>query len=488
MFRSMFRPLFGGSLAGGNGGTGGRSWSLADTQTFAFYDWTQGITDAGGGSISAMADVLGDASKTITQSVGASRPQFTSNGILFDGVDDFLFNTAPFMTNSANGVIVLLAMSAPPATLGIEQTILSEASTVSVNPRLRFGKDSDTGNLGKTTQGLRNDANSNQTTYGSNTHSQDAFDNIFKLIEYDYDNKVRLFTTRINGVVGNTPIAYTASGTYTLNSFALGASVQATNTLFGGMTIKGIAILDANISLDDYQKAQSYFAHRYGLANDLPSVHPYKAYPPTTGARTADYITETFTDTNNIDLENHVNQDNVLWRRMLGGTYTNRASIINNRMVVTISAGPRLYMLDTNLGINDYEYHVTLTRIDAGTGGTGTMLYGRVRRSGTSVNGLGVRFNASNTSWRFVNYIDGAWGDGLGGVFWSDPTFENGASRNIRLVFNGSLVQAYFDGVLRLSTTAGGVLTGDTVGFEGNNATETTGIHIDSITVKPLQI
>jgi hypothetical protein len=257
-------------------------WTLADTQAFAFYDMNSGITDAGSGKISSWNDYLGTTARNISQGTGASRPTLTSDGVVFDGANDFLFNSNPFMLNSTNGVTVIAIVSAPPAPIGVSQWLLCEGSSASANPHLVIlGKDTVTGQTGLDTQQIRNDANTLVTAYGLNASTTTAYDSTFKLLTKKLNKANNTISLRTNGVNGNTPITYTPSGTFTLNRFSIGALVRDTSLVFAEFTLKGLAILDASISDADMLRAEGYLAHLYSQTALLPSDHPYKTNPPT---------------------------------------------------------------------------------------------------------------------------------------------------------------------------------------------------------------
>jgi hypothetical protein len=93
--------------------------------------------------------------------------------------------------------------------------------------------------------------------------------------------------TRINGTITHTA---NNSGTVAYNSntniSALGglyASNNWTNPqnfyLKNGSTIKEL-IVKENATEEDVQKIEGYLAHKWGLADNLPSNHPYKTDPP----------------------------------------------------------------------------------------------------------------------------------------------------------------------------------------------------------------
>jgi len=262
-------------------GSGALPWTLADTTAFAFYDMNTGITNAGSGKISAWNDFLGTTARNISQGTGNNRPTLTSNGVVFNGTSEFLFNANPFMMNSTNGVTVIAVIYAPPALVGLSQWIFCEGSSASINPHLVIlGKDVVLGQTGLDTQQIRNDANTAVTAYGLNASTTTAYDSTFKLLTKKLNKVNNTISLRINGVNGNTPITYTPSGTFTLDRFSVGALVRSTNLNFAEFTLKGLAILDASISDADMLRAEGYLAHLYSQTALLPNDHPYKTNPP----------------------------------------------------------------------------------------------------------------------------------------------------------------------------------------------------------------
>lgn len=260
------------------------TWKLTNTNSYAFYNSLSGIVDAGSGKVVVWNDFLNNASRNISQSTGANRPTLTSDGVVFNGTTDFLFNSNPFMANSANGVMIVAVVSAPANTSGSGQWAISEASNVSINQNLGLlCKDNITIDYGKITQAMRNDSNTNILTYGGNSGPNNAFDSTFKIICHKLDKTTGLVTTWINGVIETPPLSFTLSGTFTMNRFSIGCLSRGTNISFWSGTFKGIAILDATLSEADRQRSEGYLAHLYSLTSTLPSNHPYKLTPPLVG-------------------------------------------------------------------------------------------------------------------------------------------------------------------------------------------------------------
>ena len=266
-----------------NIGNEGTPWTFADTTSFAFYDMNTGITNAGSGKVSAWNDFLGTTARNLAQGTGANRPTLTADGVVFNGTTDFLFNGNPFIANSTNGVLIITVVSAPANTSVATQWSISEASTASTSQNLGLlCKDNALADYAKITQAMRNDANTNILTYGGNSGSGTAFDNTFKIICHKFDKTTGFITTWINGVIEASPLAFTLSGAFTMNRFAIGCLSRATNINFWSGTYKGIGILNATVSETDRQRGEGYLAHLYGQTALLPSDHPYKVNPPTT--------------------------------------------------------------------------------------------------------------------------------------------------------------------------------------------------------------
>jgi hypothetical protein len=264
----------------------GTPWTLADlgSDAFAFYDMNTGITDAGSGKVSAWNDFLGNALRNLSQATGGNRPTLTVDGVAFNGTSDYIFNTNPFMANSANGVTVMAIMSAPANTSSSARWSVAEGSTASTIQNMTLlAKDNIVADYGKITQALRNDANVNILTYGGNSGAGTAFDNTFKLLSVNFNKSTGFITTSINGVVESPPLAFTSSGVFTLNRFSLGAFVRSMVLNYSSMTIKGMAFLNATISTDDHQRSEGYLCHLYNRTDLLPVGHPYKTNPPLVG-------------------------------------------------------------------------------------------------------------------------------------------------------------------------------------------------------------
>ena len=280
MITSILQPILQNPLKSVFGG--GTPWTFADTTSFAFYDMNTGITNAGSGKVSAWNDFLGTTARNLAQGTGANRPTLTADGVEFNGSTDFLFNSNPFIANSTNGVLIITVVSAPANTSVATQWSISEASTASTSPNLGLlCKDNALADYAKITQAMRNDANTNILTYGGNSGSGTAFDNTFKIICHKFDKTTGFITTWINGVIESSPLAFTLSGAFTMNRFAIGCLSRSSNINFWSGTYKGIGILDATVSETDRQRGEGYLAHLYSQTALLPSDHPYKVNPPT---------------------------------------------------------------------------------------------------------------------------------------------------------------------------------------------------------------
>lgn len=250
---------------------------LTDIGALAWYDMLSGITDAGSGAVSQWNDLTTNA-RHISQSSGTSRPTLTADGVSFDGSNDHLFNTTPFMCNSANGVhIIAIVSGVPYATL--TRRTLCEASTTSTSPRYQMlCKDTGVGQESLLTQEIRNDASATQASYGLNSGTTPVWDSTFKMVE-QIDTLTQIKTS-VNCVPESTPISYTRSGTYTFDRFCLGGQLSSSFANASQGVFKALAIFPANISASDLEKAQGALAHRHSVTSLLPTGHAYKTNPP----------------------------------------------------------------------------------------------------------------------------------------------------------------------------------------------------------------
>lgn len=83
--------------------------------------------------------------------------------------------------------------------------------------------------------------------------------------------------TQKNTVV-NTTSVYTGANTQT--AWNLGSNGGGTPSDIANMDLYELICINSSVSQNDRERTEGYLAHKWGLTANLPSNHPYKAYPP----------------------------------------------------------------------------------------------------------------------------------------------------------------------------------------------------------------
>jgi lysophospholipase L1-like esterase len=243
--------------------------------TLAWFDASDAATvTQSGGAVTQLNDKSGN-----TRHIGNTltrRPTYDgANGkITFDGVNDSLYNSQPFLYEAGQYALYAVINMAS----SNYKCVLGEARGSSTAPGycpFMTG----TGILNdEITPYINNDAGS---SLKANISTQASFAGTKKIVRIT--EKDGFITPWINGALAGNPLSYTRAGsTLTLDRFALGCRPEGTGD---GNFIAAFELYEMIIAPDDSlgRQYEGYLAHKHGLTADLPVGHPYKAAQPLQG-------------------------------------------------------------------------------------------------------------------------------------------------------------------------------------------------------------
>jgi hypothetical protein len=209
---------------------------------------------------------------------GTARPQFVSSAqagkpaVRFDGVNDGLTRgSSPLLRNVDGGAIFAVRRRLAGASTSQRSVAFIAAGSGASNPRLAMGT-SASGMPESLARRL--DANATSTVAGS-TPVPTGFQ--IQAVVSDYASGTA--SQWISGVQQGTA-AMTTGVTSNTNAigFALGRGVSASSYFYGD--IGEVVVVRGAVSTDVRQRIEGYLAHRWNMAADLPSNHPYRTAPP----------------------------------------------------------------------------------------------------------------------------------------------------------------------------------------------------------------
>lgn len=211
--------------------------------------------------------------RNFAQNIASSQPLFSGGGLVFDGVDDFLWNDKPFIwnTNSTINLFIVARGSAQD-----DKRLLGEGSSSSNNPMLSFQSGQAASSASdKIASFLRNDTGT--VLRNQSALSGTAFDNVQRILQFEDTGSG--ITGYVDGNLGST-VSYSRTGTLTLNRMSIGAILRASTTFHFTGSIFEIIAVTGSLSLQNSQRIQGYLAHKPGRVNNLSVNHPFKTYTP----------------------------------------------------------------------------------------------------------------------------------------------------------------------------------------------------------------
>jgi hypothetical protein len=208
---------------------------LDDGNTVAWYDYQENITKDGANLVSVWGDKSGN-SNDLLQAVGTNQSLWTSNGVLFDGIDNFM-KTAPFTLNQPESIYIVFKQKTWTASDRV-----FDANTASDGFLDQIGT---TPNI-RTFAGITSAENSNLPldTYG-----------IVRVLFNGVSSKLQVNeTTAITGDFGANNL-----GGFTLGARATGASQ------FSDIEVKEIIIRKVADTTQNETTIYNYLANKYSI-------------------------------------------------------------------------------------------------------------------------------------------------------------------------------------------------------------------------------
>jgi len=273
-------------------------WTPVEMATAAWYDaadtntlWadTTGLTKAT--TKVARWDDKSGYNRHVTQTNSTQQPSYASSVITFDGTTNMLFNSSPFAY--AMGAVDVYVVAAVNTNSGMR--IVSENWT-STDNTLYTPAQTRTGSGTAMSAYVRNDTGSTNATgirfEGTNALSATGSFNRTTPNLYHWRDAATNFAGRVAGG-SPTTVSYTRLGTVTVDRFAIGAIGPRPSSPNGSAFVNaGLReiVITGILSDSDRQKMEGYLAHKWTLAGNLPSGHPYKTQPPGSGAVTVENL------------------------------------------------------------------------------------------------------------------------------------------------------------------------------------------------------
>lgn len=256
------------------------AWTPADITTALWLDAADAstITTVSGG-VSQWSDKSGNG-RHATQGTASNRPLLTANsqngysGITFDGVNDFLAFPSALL-----GVTHSLFMLFKPAIKSATGSVFGQWSSGATG---RYLWSANQDSVGYTAAGKLNVFNGTTTEgsgFGNNGFAIEvSITNTATLIESISTTGGEQWKLLQNGQQWESA---TVTSVFSGVNSALG-SVNATGSIspYDGV-IYEVIHLASYADTNTRQRIEGYLAHKWGLAANLPSGHPYKSAPPT---------------------------------------------------------------------------------------------------------------------------------------------------------------------------------------------------------------
>lgn len=249
-----------------------RFWSPANITTSLWLDAADSSTiTESEGKVSVWADKSGN-DRDISQDSGSSQPSYSNNALTFDGIDDYLFNTSPFMY--ANGEIDIYIVASFTSNQSSKR-IIGETYAPASNPEYSFTLDNQPAGGNKMSAFIKTNTGVLSAQFPI-LNNNILVDNTYKIINFrDFGDTLNGY---LNTLEGNDH-AYTRAAII-LDVFSVGCRIKSANTEFINGSIKEIVVSNI-LSTEERQKIEGYLAHKWGLTDNLPAGHPYKTTRPT---------------------------------------------------------------------------------------------------------------------------------------------------------------------------------------------------------------
>lgn len=244
-------------------------WSPEEITTLQWLDANDRTTiTESGGAVSQWDDKSGN-DRHVLQGTGNKQPIYTPNeAVTFDGVDDWLGNSSPFMYDNGQISIFIVheLFDNAPNDIFVSEGYLPDSRPVYVPARIL------TPEMGAS---LRNNAGS----FRINSQLGITLDEDVRTLSQWKDTGSE-FSARRDAGIETEPIAYTRIDPVDLDVFTLGAvRLGIAEARHVGAAIHEVIICN-NLSTTDKQLVEGYLAWKWGLENTLPYDHPFKNGAP----------------------------------------------------------------------------------------------------------------------------------------------------------------------------------------------------------------
>jgi hypothetical protein len=263
-------------------------WTPVEMATAAWYDasdantlWadTTGLTNATT-KVARWDDKSGN-NRHVAQSNSTQQPSYASSVITFDGTTNVLFNNSPFAYAMGSADVYVVAA----VNTNTGKRLVAESSSTNFNPLYNPAQTHGPVVGSAMAAYVRHDVGGSQSETFMATNPPLSAAGAFNINTnnlYHWRDAATNFTGRVAGG-SPTTVSYRRSGTVTVDRFAIGAIGPRPSSLNGSVFVNaGIReiVITGILSDTDRQKMEGYLAHKWTLAGNLPSDHPYKYQPP----------------------------------------------------------------------------------------------------------------------------------------------------------------------------------------------------------------
>jgi hypothetical protein len=193
------------------------------------------------------------------QAVAANQPARVTNGIQFDGTDDYMDITAANIKTVTQPFVYAMVVNLDSAA-SFKPTI--DGITNSLDRII-------TGNEGL----AKNDGMFSGTAINALTQVTATAVRVYNFASPSSS----YFRNGISVVSGDSGAQNPSSG------IRLGADHDLSGPNYSNILFNEYVVIDGVLSTDDRQKLEGYLAHKWGLTDNLPVEHPYKITPPYAG-------------------------------------------------------------------------------------------------------------------------------------------------------------------------------------------------------------
>ena len=277
-----------GFFAGGANGGATPAWTPADLgASLAFWANEASALTQSGGTASRWDDVRGNG-RYFSQATGADQPTVNASGL--NGLRTLEFQTSDYMdadsglfpSTNAKGYIGFIVVYQNRSSSAATRNVIGAA--INCISAIRCGlQASRSGNTDKPTLvGRRLDGDSGVTLSAATSTSTNW---CMAGVRADYANNDGFVD--VNGTLGdavNTSL-FSGAGNCSATDTArirLGGNITNPASNFADANVAEVLMLTgASMPADsDFDKIFGYLAHKWGLAANLPALHPYKSAPP----------------------------------------------------------------------------------------------------------------------------------------------------------------------------------------------------------------